>query len=73
MKNNNKARKGKKPRHANPLPGEIRSKEKEENANALRQADKDMSSDADFSSHSKKDDLDEGETARLGKDKNDLI
>ena len=73
MKNNNKARKGKKPRHENPLPGEIRPKEKEENANALRQADKDMGSDAEFSSHSKNDDLDEGETARLGTGKNDLI
>ena len=73
MKNNNKTRKAKKPHHENRLPGEISSKEKEENAHALRQADKDISSDAEFSSHSKNDDLDEGETARLGKDKNDLI
>ena len=73
MKNNNRARKGKKPHHENPLPGEISSKEKEENANALRQADKDISSDAEFNSRSENDDLDEGETARLGKDKTDLI
>jgi len=32
-----------------------------------------MDSDAEFTAHSKNDDLDEGETARLGEDKNDLV
>ena len=73
MKNNDKTRKKKKPRHENPLPGEISRKQKEENADALRQADKDMSNDAEFTAHSKNDDLDEGEAARLGEDKNDLV
>jgi hypothetical protein len=73
MKNNNKTRKSKKPHHENPLPGDITPKQREENANALQQADTDMSNDAEFTAHSKNDDLDEGETARLGEDKNDLV
>ncbi len=71
MKNNNKTRKSK-PHHENPLPGDIAPKQRKENANALQQADKDMNKDAEFTAHSKNDDLDEGETARLGEDKNDL-
>lgn len=39
---------------------------------AHKQADKDIAKDADLSIHSPNDDLDEGETARLGADKNDL-
>ena len=73
MKDKHKTRKSKKPHHENPLPGEISSKEKKENADALRQADKDIENDLEFSAHSKNDDLDEGETARLGEDKNDLV
>ena len=72
MKNNNKTRKSKKPHHENPLPGDITPKQRKENANALQQADKDMNNDAEFTAHSKNDDLDEGETARLG-EKNSLI
>ena len=72
MKNNNKSGKSKKPHHENPLPGEITPKQRKENADALQQADKDMNNDAEFTAHSKNDDLDEGETARLGEGKNDL-
>ena len=72
MKNDNKTRKSKKPHHENPLPGDITPKQRKENANALQQADKDMNNDAEFTAHSKNDDLDEGETARLG-EKNNLI
>jgi len=72
MKNNNKTGKSKKPHHENPLPGHITPQQRKENANALQQADKDMNNDAEFTAHSKNDDLDEGETARLGEDKNDL-
>jgi len=36
------------------------------------QAEKDILSDPELSIHSPNDDLDEGETARLGEDKNDL-
>jgi hypothetical protein len=73
MKNNNKTRKSKSPHHENPLPGQIGSTERKQNADALRQADKDINNDAEFTAHSKNDDLDEGETARLGEDKNDLV
>ena len=37
-------------------------------AEAHEQADADIAQDADFSAHSPNDDLDEGETARLGDD-----
>ncbi len=40
---------------------------------AHTEADKDIAKDADLSIHSKNDDLDEGELARLGGDKTDLI
>ena len=73
MKHNSKTRKIKqKAHHENPLPGDITPKQRKENANALQQADKDMNNDAEFTAHSKNDDLDEGETARLG-EKNNLI
>lgn len=40
---------------------------------AHRQAEQDISADPEFSAHSPNDDLDEGETARLGEDKTGLI
>ncbi|MDB5230208.1 MAG: hypothetical protein JWN76_1013 [Chitinophagaceae bacterium] len=40
---------------------------------ALEQSEKDIAGDADLSIHSPNDDLDEGETARLGEDKTDLV
>jgi hypothetical protein len=40
---------------------------------ANKQAQKDIDSDADLSIHSPNDDLDEGESARLGEDKTDLV
>lgn len=42
-------------------------------AGAYNQAEKDIQQDAELSSHSPNDDLDEGETARLGEDKTDLV
>lgn len=41
--------------------------------NAREEAMGDIEKDADLSIHSPNDDLDEGETARLGEDKTDLI
>jgi len=70
MKKSNKTGKSKKPHHENPLPGDITPQQRKENANALQQADKDMNNDAEFTAHSKNDDLDEGETARLGENNN---
>ena len=55
-------------RHENPLPHEISGEQRALNEAALRQADKDMEADAELSAHSPNDDLDEGESARLGED-----
>jgi hypothetical protein len=63
----------KKGHHEYPLAGEISPKQKELNINARKEADKDMMEDADFTAHSKNDDLDEGETARLGEENTDLV
>ena len=54
--------------HEHPLPGEISEEQKKINADALREAEKDMSKDAEISAHNENDDLDEGELARLGGD-----
>lgn len=40
---------------------------------AHEQADKDIQQDPEFSVQSANDDLDEGETARLGEDRTDLV
>lgn len=69
----NKSANEKKSHHKNPLPSEISPDQKERNENAHEQADKDIAKDAEFSAHSKNDDLDEGETARLGENKTDLV
>ncbi|HWJ90532.1 MAG TPA: hypothetical protein VNR87_05440 [Flavisolibacter sp.] len=60
-------------RHEHPLPNEIRESEKQQAANAHDAAEKDMEQDADLTAQSPNDDLDEGETARLGEDTTDLI
>ena len=46
---------------------------REEIERAHRQAERDISADPEFSAHSPNDDLDEGETARLGEEKTGLI
>lgn len=40
---------------------------------AHEQADKDIAQDADLSVHSPNDDLDEGESAKRGEDKTDIV
>ena len=60
-------------RHEHPLPQEISPADKQNASNALEQAEEDMENDPGFSSQSPNDDLDEGETARLGEDKTDLV
>ena len=60
-------------RHENPLPQEIRQKERDMAEAAHEEAIHDIEEDPEFSAHSPNDDLDEGETARLGEDKTDLI
>ena len=54
----------------------IKEQQSGENENvkaAHQQAEKDIEQDADLSIHSPNDDLDEGESARLGKDKTDVV
>jgi hypothetical protein len=69
MKPKKRPRTNKKTHQEHPLPGEITAEEKQRNANARQQADKDMFDDAELTAHNKNDDLDEGETARLGERK----
>jgi hypothetical protein len=61
------------PHHEHPLPGEINPNQKKKNMDAHKQADKDMIDDAELTAHSPNDDLDEGETVRLGEDNTDLV
>ena len=63
----------KKGHHQYPLPGEINDDQKRQNRNAHQQADRDMTNDAEFTAHDKNDDLDEGESARLGNESTDLV
>jgi hypothetical protein len=60
-------------RHEHPLPNEIRKNEKQQSARAHDAAEKDMEQDADLTSQSPNDDLDEGESARLGEESTGLI
>lgn len=75
MKRNNKIKKAKvkKVRHRHPLAGEISPEQRRRNSEAHQQAEEDLVDDAEFTAHGKNDDLDEGESARLGEDKTDLI
>ena len=54
--------------HENPLRHEISDEQRALNESAHEEAEKDILNDADLSIHSPNDDLDEGETARLGED-----
>ena len=63
--NSNKNQQGK---HKHPLPQEISRQEKEKAIRAHDEAEKDMNEDAELTAYSPNDDLDEGETARLGED-----
>jgi hypothetical protein len=65
--------KGKQGRHEHPLRQEISEQEKEKASNAHKEAENDMTNDAELSAHSPNDDLDEGETARLGEDTSEII
>ncbi|GAA4331284.1 hypothetical protein [Flaviaesturariibacter amylovorans] len=60
-------------RHEHPLRQEIPASERERAEAAHEAAEHDIAEDADLSIHSPNDDLDEGETARLGEDKTDLV
>ncbi|MBD0280523.1 MAG: hypothetical protein M3342_24395 [Bacteroidota bacterium] len=60
-------------RHEHPLPNEISNREREAAEKAREQADHDMEEDAELTASSPNDDLDEGETARLGEEQTDLV
>jgi hypothetical protein len=60
-------------RHEHPLPHQISNSEREKAIEAHDQAEKDMDQDAELTAQSPNDDLDEGETARLGEDTGDII
>ena len=60
-------------RHEHPLPQERIQAEREKAEAAHEEAIHDIEEDPDLSLHSPNDDLDEGESARLGGDKTDLI
>lgn len=61
------------PRHEHPLRQEISTEQKRLNTAAHDEALHDIGEDPDFNAASPNDDLDEGESARLGEDKTDLI
>ncbi|MGZ3939498.1 MAG: hypothetical protein ACXVBK_12080 [Flavisolibacter sp.] len=60
-------------RHQHPLPQEINKQEKNKALEAHDEAEKDMNEDAELTAHNPNDDLDEGETARLGENTGDII
>lgn len=60
-------------RHEHPLSNEISKPDKEKAIQARQEAENDINEDAELSAHSPNDDLDEGETARLGEDTSDMI
>jgi len=60
-------------KHEHPLPQEISKTDEAITEAAHTQAEHDMEEDPDLSMHSPNDDLDEGETARLGEGENPLI
>ena len=60
-------------RHEHPLRQEINPQDRIAAEAAHQQADQDMEDDVEFSAHSPNDDLDEGETARLGEDNNPIV
>jgi hypothetical protein len=67
---NNKEEVGK---HEHPLPQEISDDQRRINEAALEEAMHDIDEDPDLSLHSPNDDLDEGESARLGENTQDLV
>ena len=69
-KNQEQAQQG---QHEHPLRQEISDDQRELNQAAHNEAEKDMDDDAELTAHSPNDDLDEGESARLGEDVSSII
>jgi len=70
QRKNNQHEKG---RHEHPLSQEIGQSQRQLNERAHEEALHDIEEDPDFSAASPNDDLDEGESARLGEDRTDLV
>lgn len=60
-------------KHEHPLRQEISEKDKQVAESAREEAMDDIDEDPDLSIHSPNDDLDEGETSRLGEDTSPII
>ncbi len=73
MQNKNNPQGKEQARHENPLPQEIDQQQKQQVEAAHNEAMHDIEEDAELSAHHPNDDLDEGETARLGEGENPLI
>ncbi|HUC83230.1 MAG TPA: hypothetical protein VMR70_20130 [Flavisolibacter sp.] len=67
-KNRNNVEQAEQGRHEHPLRQEISDEQRQVNEAAHEEAEKDMEEDAELTAQSPNDDLDEGETARLGED-----
>jgi len=63
---------GTKGNHEHPLRTEISDEQRQVGIDAREAAEEDMDNDAELTAHSPNDDLDEGETARLGEN-TDLV
>ena len=59
--------------HEHPLRQEISDEQRAQYQSAHQQAEKDIEDDAELAAQSPNDDLDEGETARLGEDVSNII
>ena len=71
-KRNSNAEQNKQGQHEHPLRQEITDEQQRLNLSAHQEAEKDMEDDAELTAGSPNDDLDEGESARLG-EQTDLI
>jgi hypothetical protein len=60
-------------RHEHPLPQEISNTQRQQAEQAHEQAEQDMEDDPEFTASSPNDDLDEGESARLGENETGLV
>lgn len=60
-------------KHEHPLPQEVQTNERKAAEDAHLQAEQDIEQDPDLSIHSPNDDLDEGQTSRLGEDMSTII
>jgi len=59
-------------RHEHPVSSEISDEQRQAGIEAREAAEEDMNNDVELTAHSPNDDLDEGETARLGEN-TDLV